>query len=86
VRNKGNSAFVTQEFMVCVCDKCTEKGARELFTRATGRIMQNKMNTFINVRTIRLKDTHPGDDIYVALNGQQVDSVVLETFSVENNL
>jgi len=86
VRNKGNSAFVTQEFIVCVCDKCTEKGSRELFTRATGRIMQNKMNTFINVRTLRLKDTHPGDDIYVALNGQQVDPVVLENFSVENNL
>jgi formate dehydrogenase major subunit len=78
VRKKGNSAFVTQEYVVCVCDKCSALGSRDLFARASGRIIQNKMSSFVSVRTLRLKDTHPGDGVYVTLNGKQVPAESLE--------
>ncbi len=83
VRKKADSAFVTQDFLVCVCDKCVARGSKDLYARATGRIMQHKMDSFINVRTIRLKDTHPGDGVFVYLNGKQVDASVLETASAK---
>ena len=78
VRRKSDSAFKTQEYVVCVCEKCTAQGSKELYARATGLILQNKMDSFIKVRTIRLKDTHPGDGVYVTLNGKQVDASALE--------
>ena len=78
VRRKADSAFVTQEYSICICDKCAGLGSKDLFHQASGRIIQQKMDSFINLRTIRLKDTHPGAGVYVTRNGQQVDGSVLE--------
>ena len=78
VRRKADSAFRTQEYSVCICDKCTALGSKGLFQEASGRILQQKMDSFINLRTIRLKDTHPGSGVYVTRNGQQVDASVLD--------
>jgi hypothetical protein len=30
------------------------------------------MDSFITIRTIRLKENHGGDDIYISLNGEQL--------------
>jgi len=81
VRRKGDSAFKTEEFVVCVCDKCAAQGSHELFTRASGRIAQHKMDSFVRVRTMRLKDTHPGDGVFVTRNGRQIDADELENLT-----
>lgn len=73
VRNKANSAFVTQEFTFCMCESCVSKGSKELYTNLSESIKKLKMDSFINAKTIRLKDTHPGSGIYITLNGKQID-------------
>ncbi len=77
VRKKANSAFVTQEFTICMCDSCVSKGSKELYGNMSETIKKLKMDSFINVRTIRLKDTHSGSGIYITLNGQQIDEAAL---------
>jgi formate dehydrogenase major subunit len=83
VRKKSDSAFAIREFAVCICDKCVEKGSKDLYARASGRIAAHKMDAFITVRTIRLKDTHGGDGVFVTLNGKPVDASELENVSAK---
>jgi hypothetical protein len=71
-RKMANSAFVTQEYMVCMCDSCMKKGSKELYDTILNSVRQLKMDSFINVKTIRLKETHAGDGIYITLNGKQI--------------
>jgi formate dehydrogenase major subunit len=73
VRKRGDSAFVTQEFTVCMCDSCAEKGAELLYNKIENKIKQMKMNPFIAVKTIRLKETHASDGIFLTLNGKQIE-------------
>lgn len=77
VRKKSDSAFVTRQFTICTCDSCTGKGSRELYNKTIGRITQLGMGSFIDIRTIRLKETHSGEGIYVALDGKRVDEEIL---------
>ncbi len=77
VRKKANSAFVTQEFTICMCESCAGKGSKELYSNLSETVKKLKMDSFINVKTIRLKDTHPGSGIYITLNGQQIDEAAL---------
>jgi hypothetical protein len=77
VRRKDNSAFVTQEFTICMCESCSNKGSKELYSDMFETIKRLKMDSFINVKTIRLKDTHAGSGIYITLNGQQIDQAAL---------
>jgi len=79
VRKKSDSAFVTQEFTICTCDTCTSKGANDLYTRMSESIKKLKMDSFISVRTIRLKQDHDSDGIYITLNGQKVDESTLRS-------
>ncbi len=79
VRKKANSAFVTQEFTLCMCESCSAKGSKELYANMSETIKKLKMDSFINVKTIRLKGTHPGEGIYITLNGQQIDEAALGT-------
>jgi formate dehydrogenase major subunit len=77
VKKKANSAFVTQEFTICMCESCSSKGSKELYNNMSDAIKKLKMDSFINVRTIRLKDTHAGSGIYITLNGQQIEEGAL---------
>lgn len=76
VRKKADSAFVTREYTICMCDDCTAKGSKELYNNLTATIAQLKMDPFINVKMIRLKETHTTDGIYVTLNGKQIDQLM----------
>jgi len=78
VRKKGNSAFITQEFTICTCDECSSKGSNELYTRMLDTIKQLKMDSFIDVKTIRLDKTHSVDGVYVTLNGQLIEENKLD--------
>lgn len=77
VRKKANSAFMTHEFTICMCEACSLKGSKELYANISETIRRLKMDSFINVKTIRLKGTHPEEGIYITLNGQQIDEEAL---------
>ncbi|MGL4370434.1 MAG: iron hydrogenase small subunit, partial [Spirochaetota bacterium] len=77
VKRKADSAFVTREFTVCFCDECTGKGARQIFDRIEKEVKALKMDSFIDVKAIRLKETHSGKGVYISLDGKQIDEVRL---------
>jgi len=77
VSKKSNSAFVSHEFTVCVCDECSKKGAKDLFAKIEAKIKDFKMDSFIDVTSIRLKDNHAGTGVYVTLDGKQIDEAKL---------
>ncbi len=75
--HKADSAFRTHAFTVCVCDSCAAKGSKTLFDRLTKRIQDAKMDSFVTVKTIKLKETH-GDKVYVSLDGESVEEGQLD--------
>lgn len=74
---KADSVFPTSEIIICTCEKCSTQGSKELYNELTEKVKQLKMDTFLQVKTIRLKETHPGDGIYITLNGKQVEEPLL---------
>lgn len=78
VRNKGNSAFMTHELTVCFCDTCAAKGSREKYNSLLAQVAKDKMDSFIDVKAIRLKGNHPTQDIYMTLDGLTVDDAKLQ--------
>lgn len=82
VRKKEDSAFVTREFTVCICDTCTAKGSKELYERLMSSVTKLKMDPFIKVKSIRLKENHVGEGIYVTLDGKHVDVSTLSAFPI----
>ncbi|MDP4093997.1 MAG: NAD(P)-binding protein [Bacillota bacterium] len=79
VRKKANSAFVTREYTICTCDSCSSKGSKELYNNMVNSVKQLKMDSFIEVKTIRLKETHAGKGIYITLNGKQIEEPKLSS-------
>jgi len=67
----ADSAFRSHDFTVCVCDKCAGNGSRDIYNHLVERVATTKMGSFVNVRTIRLKETHPGD-VYIAFDGSPI--------------
>ncbi len=72
VRRKADSAFVTREYTICTCDECSKLGSKELYNKFAESIRQLKMDPFIQVKTIRLKENHNGEGIYVTLDGKRI--------------
>jgi formate dehydrogenase major subunit len=72
VRKKADSAFVIRELTVCTCENCSGKGSKELYNEIVNRIKQLKMDSFMSVKTIRLKETHASEGIYITLDGKPV--------------
>lgn len=74
-RKMADSAFLTSEFTVCTCDACSELGSHELYDKILGKVNKLKMNPFVRVYTMRLKETHvnAGKSIYVTLDGRLID-------------
>ncbi|NLP44059.1 MAG: FAD-dependent oxidoreductase [Peptococcaceae bacterium] len=74
-RKMADSAFLTSEFTVCTCDACSELGAHDLYTNIMGKVTKLKMDPFVRVFTMRLKDNHvaAGQRVYVTLNGKPID-------------
>lgn len=77
VWKKADSAFVNYKFAVCTCDVCAGKGSKALYARIAYDIKQLKMDSFVEIRTIRLKENHPGTGIYITLNGKQIEEPFL---------
>lgn len=82
VRNKANSAFVTRQLTFCTCDECSAKGSKELYASTLEQVKMLKMDAFVEVNTIRLKETHNGQDIYITLDGKRIEPSKLESLSL----
>ncbi|MCX7711485.1 MAG: NAD(P)-binding protein [Clostridia bacterium] len=78
VRKKSNSAFVTKEYTVCTCESCSSKGSKELYNKMANTIKALKMDSFIEVKTIRLKENHAGEGIYISVDGKQLDGSAVD--------
>ena len=78
IRQLDDSAYVTHEFTVCTCDRCKENGSSDLYSEINGRLIQSKMDAFIKATTIRLKENHPGEGIFVTLDGKPIDPNLLD--------
>ncbi|NLI94078.1 MAG: FAD-dependent oxidoreductase [Peptococcaceae bacterium] len=78
IRKKGDSAFVTREITICTCDTCTALGSKELYNKITEKIKKLKMDAFVNVKTIRLKENHTGEGIYISLDGKQIEEPIMD--------
>lgn len=74
---KSNSAFVTKVLTVCMCESCKSKDSMDFYAKLADRIKDMKMDSFVEVKTIRLNENHTGDGIYITLNGQRIDESVL---------
>lgn len=79
-RKKADSAFVTREYTICTCESCKKLGSQELYVNLSDAVRKLKMDPFIEVKTIRLKQNHAGEGIYVTLNGQRIDKALLDKF------
>jgi formate dehydrogenase major subunit len=77
-RKMADSAFVTREFTVCTCDLCSGQGAHELYNKIATKIHKLKMDAFVKVNTIRLKENHvdAGKSIYVTLDGKRIEPTI----------
>ncbi len=71
-RKMADSAYKTQEYTICICDECVKRGSIDVYESIFSTIKQLKMEPFINVKTIRLKETHDSDSIYISLNGEKI--------------
>ncbi len=78
VRRKADSAYLTQEFTVCLCDACLKRGSRELYEAMNNAFKQLKMDSFVEVKTIRLKNHEGHKDVYITLNGREIEQPHLE--------
>ncbi|MDD3652902.1 MAG: [FeFe] hydrogenase, group A [Desulfotomaculaceae bacterium] len=71
-RKRADSVFKTKELTICICESCSGKGAIELFNGIKDKIKQQKMDSFIEVKTIRLKENHTSEGVYMTLDGKQI--------------
>lgn len=74
-RKMANSAFMTHELTVCTCNACSAQGSRDLFNIINENFKRLKMDAFVHLNTIRLKETHPsaGESIYITLDGNPIE-------------
>lgn len=78
ILKKADSAFVTREFTICTCATCSGKGSEELYNKLAAQIKELKMDAFIKVSTIRLKETHNGEEVYITLDGKRIPEAKLK--------
>jgi formate dehydrogenase major subunit len=71
-RRADDSAFIVHRLDICGCDKCRALGAEKLYNDVQLRANALKMDEFMEVRTIRFGESHPGDDIYIQIDGKRV--------------
>ena len=67
-----NSAFVVHQLDICGCDECRALGAEKLYNDVQLRVHALKMNEFLEVRSVRVGESHSGDDIYIKIDGKRV--------------
>jgi iron-only hydrogenase group A len=71
-RRADNSAFVVHRLEICTCDRCRALGAEKLYNDVQLRVRALKMDEFLDVRSIRLSESHPDDVIFIQIDGKRV--------------
>ena len=51
-----------------------QKRAREIYKNIISKIKKDKVESFANIRTIRLKETHIKNGIYLTLDGKPINA------------
>jgi len=77
VMKKSNSAFMASDFEICVCDNCAALGSDKLYKTTFNNILEQNMDAFAKVRTVHLREGHPGEGIHVTLNGKCIAAAEL---------
>jgi formate dehydrogenase major subunit len=72
IKNKAESTFPTREFTVCICEECSKRGSRDLISRMEDKVKELKMDSFVAVKSIRLRENH-NEGVYVSLDGERFD-------------
>lgn len=77
---RSDSAFLSSELTICVCDSCSRHGADELFHSLTRLVASLKMDSYMRIRTIRLREDHP-EGIHITLDGRRIpESLIGDVF------
>lgn len=72
IKRKANSAFMTHEFTICLCNECVNKGAHDLFNNLDKRIKDLHMDSFVEVKSIKFKTHAANDDLAITMDGKKV--------------
>jgi formate dehydrogenase major subunit len=72
IQNAHDSAFVIHQLRVCVCDDCKAMGSEELYNDLQLRIHALKMIEFLEVKSIRIGESHAGNGIYITIDGKRI--------------
>jgi formate dehydrogenase major subunit len=57
-RMMADSAYRVHTISVCICEDCSKQGAEELYSSLVHRVAAEKMDPFIEARSIRLNEGH----------------------------
>jgi formate dehydrogenase major subunit len=76
----GDSVFKTQDIGVCFCDKCRAKGVREFCITLYQKLQALKLTESMLIKPLHLNENHPGDGIYIMVNGINVSESELNGF------
>jgi formate dehydrogenase major subunit len=71
-RRADNSTYIVHRLEICGCDECRDLGAEKLYNDVQMRVHALKMSEFLDVRSIRFGESHPGGDIYIKIDGKRV--------------
>jgi formate dehydrogenase major subunit len=75
--DKGDSAFPSHQFTVCVCEECAARGSQALYAEIADRLKTLKMDSFVSVNSLRMQGHGEGSGVHLTLDGKRIDSAKL---------
>jgi len=72
--DKGDSAFPSHLFTVCVCEECASRGSEALYAEIADRLKALKMDSFVSVNSLRMQGHVAGGGVHLTLDGKRIDS------------
>ncbi len=79
-RKMSDSVYKTLNIEVCVCDKCRSRGVREFCVSLYEKLRVLKLAEGLVIKPLHLNESHPGEGLYIMVNGIQVSESELNGF------
>jgi formate dehydrogenase major subunit len=79
-RTMGDSVFKTRSIEVCICEKCKAKGAIEFCVSLGKTLPALKLAQGWRIMPLHLNVNHPGEGLYIVVDGIQVSELELKKF------
>ncbi|MBN2040843.1 MAG: FAD-dependent oxidoreductase [Spirochaetes bacterium] len=79
-RKMVDSVFKTQSIEVCTCDKCKELGSRDFCISLYQKLEELRLTDGMIIKPFHQSESHPGEGIYIKVNGTQVNESELNSF------